>query len=65
MAELGFENNTSKKLYQQKCFLITTNQTFVWSPAVAFMEIEDLWLAQYTFRYRQNKTLALSMATQI
>lgn len=26
MAELWFESNISKKLYQQKCFLITTNQ---------------------------------------
>lgn len=65
MAELGFENNISKKLYQQKCFLITTNQNICVVTSSSILETEDLWLAQYTFRYRQNKTLAWSIATQI
>lgn len=43
MAELRCENNTSNRdISVKKVFLYLPIKTFVWSPAVAFMEIKDL-----------------------
>lgn len=67
MANLGFENNTSKKeIYQQKNVLITAHQNIcvVISSGIYGNKGPET-LAQHSVRYRQNKTLAWSMATQI
>lgn len=68
MARLESENNTSltKRDISKKSFLITANQNIcvVISSGIYENKGPDT-PAQYTFRYRQNKILAWSMATQI
>lgn len=51
----------TERYISKKVFLYLPINTFVWSPAVAFMEIKDLWLcmAQHTFRYKTEQRSSL------